>query len=237
ASSVDLFGQYANWSGSRFFSDDNLWDVKSQTYDALPGIGHVTVLGIPAEEEGGGKVDLILTGPFEDMGVVFMAHFTQQDVVFMAHFAQQDVVFIYHGKVSHAAAYPWDRFNALDAAVLAYDNWRFHGIIKHDGVKPNIISAYAELEYYLHTPLSCLRSFVDKIYVLAGSTDFGNVPFVVHGIHPFFYIGSDALNHALTLRYKLQAKFLMRHCTIEITCINYYENKILDITGNSRFRV
>lgn len=30
---------------------------------------------------------------------------------------------------------------------------------------------------------------------LAGSTDFGNVSFVVPGIHPFFYICTDALNH------------------------------------------
>lgn len=29
----------------------------------------------------------------------------------------------------------------------------------------------------------------------SGSTDFGNVTFVVPGIHPYFYIGSDALNH------------------------------------------
>ncbi|XP_042563027.1 peptidase M20 domain-containing protein 2-like [Clupea harengus] len=30
---------------------------------------------------------------------------------------------------------------------------------------------------------------------MSGSTDFGNVSFVVPGIHPYFYIGSDALNH------------------------------------------
>lgn len=30
---------------------------------------------------------------------------------------------------------------------------------------------------------------------LAGSTDFGNVSFRVPGIHPFFYIGTEALNH------------------------------------------
>lgn len=28
-----------------------------------------------------------------------------------------------------------------------------------------------------------------------GSTDFGNVSFVVPGIHPYFSIGTDALNH------------------------------------------
>ncbi|KAJ7341737.1 hypothetical protein JRQ81_006582 [Phrynocephalus forsythii] len=29
----------------------------------------------------------------------------------------------------------------------------------------------------------------------SGSTDFGNVSYIVPGIHPYFYIGSDALNH------------------------------------------
>lgn len=43
----------------------------------------MTVLGTPAEEDGGGKVDLILAGAFEDMDVVFMAHPAQQDVAFL----------------------------------------------------------------------------------------------------------------------------------------------------------
>lgn len=30
---------------------------------------------------------------------------------------------------------------------------------------------------------------------LSGSTDFGNVTHAVPGIQPYFYIGSDALNH------------------------------------------
>lgn len=51
----------------------------------------------------------------------------------------------YYGKASHAAAYPWEGVNALDAAVLAYNNlsvlrqqmkptWRVHGetFIKSD---------------------------------------------------------------------------------------------------------
>lgn len=44
----------------------------------------------------------------------------------------------YFGKASHASAYPWEGVNALDAAVLAYNNvsvlrqqlkpeWRLHG--------------------------------------------------------------------------------------------------------------
>ncbi|XP_062325168.1 xaa-Arg dipeptidase-like [Osmerus eperlanus] len=225
----------------------------------LPFRLKVTVMGTPAEEDGGGKVDLILAGAFEDMDLVFMAHPAQQDVAFLPCVSIIDVTVKYHGKASHAAAYPWEGVNALDAAVLAYSNlsalrqqikpdWRLHGIIKHGGVKPNIIPDYTELEFYLRTPLfkdldvlkakaeACFRSAamatgcqvevtyphhaycnilpnstLEQLYVengralgvqfeeephnFSGSTDFGNVSFVVPGIHPFFYIGSDALNH------------------------------------------
>ncbi|KAG9347415.1 hypothetical protein JZ751_004982 [Albula glossodonta] len=124
----------------------------------------VTVLGTPAEEDGGGKIDMILAGAFEGMDVVFMAHPSQEDAPYLPDVAEHDVTVKYHGKASHAAAYPWEGINALDAAVLAYNNlsvlrqqlkpdWRLHGIIKHGGVKPNIIPAYTELEFYLRTPM------------------------------------------------------------------------------------
>ncbi|XP_028843345.1 peptidase M20 domain-containing protein 2-like [Denticeps clupeoides] len=225
----------------------------------LPCRFMVTVLGTPAEEEGGGKVDLIQAGAFEGMDVVFMAHPSQEDSVSCPCIAITECNVKYHGKASHAAAYPWEGINALDAAVLAYNNlsalrqqlkpdWRVHGIIKHGGVKPNIIPDYTELEFYLRTPMykelsdlkakaeACFRSAavatgcqveitypgheytnilqnttLEKLYQengralgiefkeegrdLSGSTDFGNVSFIVPGIHPYFYIGSDALNH------------------------------------------
>lgn len=41
-----------------------------------------------------------------------------------------------------------------------------------------------------------MELFSQRFYnYLAGSTDFGNVSFKIPGIHPFFYIGTDALNH------------------------------------------
>uniref|UniRef100_A0A8C4XQF4 Peptidase M20 domain-containing protein 2 n=1 Tax=Falco tinnunculus TaxID=100819 RepID=A0A8C4XQF4_FALTI len=240
-------------------------------YDALPGIGHacghnliaeVTVLGTPAEEQGGGKIDLIKAGAFDGLDVVFMAHPSQENAAYLPDVAEHDVTVKYYGKASHAAAYPWEGVNALDAAVLAYNNlsvlrqqmkptWRVHGVIKNGGVKPNIIPSYTELEFYLRAPSmkdlsvltekveNCFRSAalatgckveikggvndyynvlpnksLQKVYKengqklgiefvaedcilngLSGSTDFGNVTFVVPGIHPYFYIGSDALNH------------------------------------------
>ncbi|OCT78276.1 hypothetical protein XELAEV_18029385mg [Xenopus laevis] len=123
----------------------------------------ITVLGTPAEEDGGGKIDLIEAGAFVDMHVVFMAHPAQEDAPYLPAVAIHDVTVKYYGKASHAAAYPWEGVNALDAAILAYNNlsvlrqqmkptWRVHGIIKNGGVKPNIIPAYSELEFYLRAP-------------------------------------------------------------------------------------
>lgn len=222
----------------------------------------VTVIGTPAEEEGGGKIDLIEAGGFEGLDLVFMAHPSQEDAAYLPDMAEDDVTVKYYGKASHAAAYPWEGINALDAAVLAYNNlsvlrqqlkpdWRLHGIIKHGGVKPNIIPAFSELVFYLRTPKrrdlpflrekaeQCFRSaamatgcrvelqygpheyhnillnktltrlyeengkalgieFTTDEQVLntpSGSTDFGNLSFVVPGIHPYFYIGTEALNH------------------------------------------
>uniref|UniRef100_A0A8C8RST3 Peptidase M20 domain-containing protein 2 n=1 Tax=Pelusios castaneus TaxID=367368 RepID=A0A8C8RST3_9SAUR len=222
----------------------------------------ITVLGTPAEEDGGGKIDLIEAGAFDDLDVVFMAHPSQENAAYLPDVAEHDVTVKYYGKASHAAAYPWEGINALDAAVLAYNNlsvlrqqmkptWRVHGIIKNGGVKPNIVPSYTELEFYLRAPSvkdlgilvekaeNCFKAaavatgckveiesgehdyynvlqnksleetyiengkklgmeFVEDEFVLngtSGSTDFGNVTYVVPGIHPYFYIGSDALNH------------------------------------------
>ncbi|XP_040596387.1 peptidase M20 domain-containing protein 2 isoform X2 [Mesocricetus auratus] len=229
---------------------------------AAPPPVKVIVLGTPAEEDGGGKIDLIEAGAFKDLDVVFMAHPSQEDAAYLLDVAEHDVTVKYYGKASHAAAYPWEGVNALDAAVLAYNNlsalrqqmkptWRLHGIIKNGGVKPNIIPSYSELIYYLRAPsmkeLQVLTKkaedsfraaalatgctveiksgahdyynvlpnktlcsaymengrklgieFISEDAILngpSGSTDFGNVSFVVPGIHPYFYIGTDALNH------------------------------------------
>ncbi|XP_004093099.2 peptidase M20 domain-containing protein 2 [Nomascus leucogenys] len=222
----------------------------------------VTVLGTPAEEDGGGKIDLIEAGAFTNLDVVFMAHPSQENAAYLPDMAEHDVTVKYYGKASHSASYPWEGLNALDAAVLAYNNlsvfrqqmkptWRVHGIIKNGGVKPNIIPSYSELIYYFRAPSmkelqvltkkaeDCFRAaalasgctveikggahdyynvlpnkslwkaymengrklgieFISEDTMLngpSGSTDFGNVTFVVPGIHPYFHIGSNALNH------------------------------------------
>ncbi|XP_017350555.1 peptidase M20 domain-containing protein 2 [Ictalurus punctatus] len=228
-----------------------------ESEEAWPVPIKVTVLGTPAEEDGGGKVDLLQEGAFQDLDVVFMAHPTQKNATYLPSMAIHSVLVKYHGRAAHASAYPWEGVNALDAAVMAYSNvsvlrqqfrpdWRIHGVIKHGGVKPNIIPDYSELEYYLRTPshqdLPNIRAKAEACFKAAamatgcevevlfeknefyevlrnrtledlyeengkalgmkftidgfsGSTDFGNVSHAVPGIHPYFYIGSEALNH------------------------------------------
>ena len=69
----------------------------------------------------------------------------------------------YKGKAAHAAAFPWEGVNALDAAVNAYTavshmrqqlkpSWRVHGIITDGGVKANIIPECSQLSYMLRAP-------------------------------------------------------------------------------------
>ncbi|KAK7108250.1 peptidase M20 domain-containing protein 2-like [Littorina saxatilis] len=127
------------------------------------GKGMLTVLGTPAEEGGGGKVDLINSGAFADVDVAMMAHPSQFNLEKPVYLAMTEIKISYHGKASHASSYPWNGINALDAAVLCYTNishlrqqikptWRAHGVITNGGAKPNIIPELAELEYYIRAP-------------------------------------------------------------------------------------
>lgn len=149
-------------------------------YDALPGVGHacghniiataalgagialagladelgirVTVLGTPAEEGGGGKLDLIAAGAFEDAAAAMMIHPSPRDLVDPSVLAAQGMEVTFRGKESHAAFAPHLGVNALDAFVNAYNaistlrqqfetDDRVHGIVIEGGVAPNVIPA------------------------------------------------------------------------------------------------
>lgn len=157
-------------------------------YDALPGVGHacghniiataalgaghallalaeelgirVTVLGTPAEEKYGGKVDLIEAGAFRDAAAAMMIHPAPLDVVDPDVIAVAHVDLHYHGKEAHASAYPQLGINALDAFVQAYVNVstlrqhlypsdKIHGIVTRGGDAPNIIPAYTLSSWYV----------------------------------------------------------------------------------------
>ena len=157
-------------------------------YDALPGIGHacghnliavvgvaaglglraalagrpgtIVVLGTPAEEGGGGKIRMIDQGAFASLDVAMMAHPAPVDAAWTNILAVHQLRVEFHGKNAHAAAYPWEGVNALDALVLAYNgismlrqqlppDVRIHGVVRDGGAQPNIIPDYAAADFYV----------------------------------------------------------------------------------------
>ncbi|MCF6248496.1 MAG: M20 family metallopeptidase [Desulfobacula sp.] len=150
---------------------------KLLTENSIPG--RVTIMGTPAEEKRGCKIDLIKAGALEDVDLVMMAHpsddRTSQSTV-TSGLMQYLVNF--EGRTSHAAVAPEKGLNALDAVRLLFngvDAWRqqlpescrIHGIILDGGKSPNIIPDTSQADFYL-------RSF-DMDYLLAMKKRFRNI--------------------------------------------------------------
>lgn len=125
-------------------------------------LGRLTVLGTPAEEGGGGKVYLIENGAFQDIDIALMVHPGPTNNM-IGYNAMSQIEVEYIGKSAHAAAFPWEGVNALDAAVMAYNavsmarqqfrpTWRVHGVITNGGIKPNVIPESSKVLYYIRTP-------------------------------------------------------------------------------------
>lgn len=177
--------------------------------DALPGVGHacghniiatssagagialagladelgirVTVLGTPAEEAGGGKVDLIQAGAFAGAAASMMVHPvpTHEEVVDPSALAIIDLLVEFHGKDAHASGSPWEGRNALDAFVQLYVNVstfrqqmrpsdKMHGIVIKGGDAPNIIPSYTSSKWYVRAATKeRLDELVDRFRIMA----------------------------------------------------------------------
>ncbi|HZV82049.1 MAG TPA: M20 family metallopeptidase [Geobacteraceae bacterium] len=156
--------------------------------DALPGLGHacghnviaaastgaalilrrllpedvarVVVMGTPAEEVGIGKIEMIKAGCFNGIDFAMMVHPSSRRQVIKHFLGLAKIRFTFHGKPSHAAAYPEEGINALDAVIQTFNavgalrqqlrqDVRVHGIITEGGVAPNIIPARAACYFYV----------------------------------------------------------------------------------------
>lgn len=157
-------------------------------YDALPGLGHacghnlisaiavgagralaavaaeldltVEVYGTPAEEGGGGKIELLERGAFAGLDLAMMAHPAPVDVAEARPFAVSHSHITYTGKAAHAAAYPEQGVNAADAFTIAQlaiallrqqlpASVRVHGIVTKGGDAPNVIPDRTEGRWYV----------------------------------------------------------------------------------------
>ncbi len=112
--------------------------------------GMVTVLGTPAEENGGGKIDLLGNGAFDEIDISMMIH--------PAPYSILKPIFVkrMHLKIKFASKTSQD--NALDAAILAYTSishmrqqmkttCSIHGIIVDGGCHPNLVPDKSVMEY------------------------------------------------------------------------------------------
>lgn len=157
-------------------------------YDALPGLGHacghnliaassvgaalalapladafgltVEVYGTPAEEGGGGKIEMLKRGAFAGLDLAMMAHPAPVDVAEARPFAVSHSHVSYQGKAAHAAAYPEAGVNAADAFTIAQvaigllrqqlpPSVRVHGVVTDGGEAPNAIPENTSGRWYV----------------------------------------------------------------------------------------
>src|SRR4029077_12743078 len=142
----------------------------------------IELIGTPAEESGGGKLDLLDAGVFEGCVAVLSSHpggdwwgvgQTTLGII--------NLKIGFHGLASHAAVSPDKGKNALSAAIsmfVAIDAWRqhlpsdarVHGIITNGGAAANIIPSDAEAVIGLRSPDGALlNEMVDHFKMLCES--------------------------------------------------------------------
>ena len=178
-------------------------------YDALPGIGHacghniiaamavgaaiaaaqvadevgltISVIGTPAEENGGGKILLLERGAFDNVHAAMMVHPgpTPVDVITPTMIAVSSFEAYYTGKESHAGMAPEYGINALDALTIAQVSIgllrqhigatdRVHGIITKGGDAANVIPDHTAALYNVRSltieALSQLQPKVERCF-------------------------------------------------------------------------
>lgn len=169
-------------------------------YDALPEIGHacghnlhgsmsvlaglgllplmeeisgeLLVIGTPAEETNGAKVEMAEKGVFDGCDFAIMIHSNcGKSIVKYRSLAMDAVEFTFKGKTSHAASAPWEGVNALNGLQLFFhaidmlrqhvkQEVRMHGIYHEGGTAPNIVPERAKGRFYFRAPK---RAYLDEM--------------------------------------------------------------------------
>lgn len=169
-------------------------------YDALPEIGHacghnlhgsmsvlagialsplldeidgeLIVVGTPAEETNGAKVEMAKKGVFDGCDFAIMIHCCGgRTIVGYRSLAMDALEFTFTGQTSHAASAPWEGRNALNGLQLFFHaidmlrqhvkpDARMHGIVHEGGAAPNIVPDRAVGRFYFRAPK---RAYLDRI--------------------------------------------------------------------------
>jgi amidohydrolase len=134
----------------------------------------IELIGTPAEEDGGGKIDLLGAGVFDTVAFALSTHPAAQGSWGVSGTGLGIVGkrVIYRGAASHAGSSPERGRNALNGVIrlfIGIDGWRqhlptdsrVHGIITHGGDAVNVIPARAEAKFGLRAKdLASLETMV-----------------------------------------------------------------------------
>lgn len=131
----------------------------------------VALIGTPAEETYGTKVEMVRRGVFDDVDAAFQAHLSHATSTCSVALAMDARIFEYKGKASHSAGAPWNGINALDGVQLLYaginalrqhvkPDVRIHGIITEGGQAANIVPDKASCLFYIR---SDTRNYLDTV--------------------------------------------------------------------------
>ncbi len=154
--------------------------------EVLPArLAEIRVVGCPAEEIGIGKRRLVEAGVFAGLDAALMAHASELRRAHRLFLGNRKCEAIYHGRAAHAAAYPEQGINALDAVIALHvaigllrqqlpRSVRVHAIVSDGGRAPNIIPERAaariwvraldesELEAAFERVLACARGAAES---------------------------------------------------------------------------
>jgi amidohydrolase len=131
---------------------------------AVAGEGaEVRVVGSPAEETGGGKIDLLERGALAGIDFALMAHGGWMSLPNRSQLGVQTVTIDFRGRETSAGLSPELGLNALDALILLFNGValmrqqlrpraRISGIIKEGGKSTYRIPDFTQAEFLLRTP-------------------------------------------------------------------------------------
>jgi len=137
--------------------------------------GSVVVVGTPAEEGLGGKIDMVRAAVFSDLDAAMIIHPNSLNMVTIDALACSTLDVEFFGRPAHAAGQPHKGINALEAMILAFNSInslrqhikgdaRIHGIITDGGEAPNIVPAHSAAEFLVRAAdMEYLAELQDKV--------------------------------------------------------------------------
>lgn len=168
-------------------------------YDALPAMGHacghniigvtscaaavaarcavdrfggcIVVVGTPAEELVGGKINLLKGNAFQGLDAAMILHPGSRNLATVEALACIGLDIEFHGKSAHAAGYPELGNNALEAMILAYnainalrqhirERSRIHGVITNGGEAANVVPDFTSASFLIR---SDTREYLEEL--------------------------------------------------------------------------